>query len=356
MRVLVAIAFLAPVHAQPDGQFNDMQERMQALMADPRFHEQAQLLAQPLAQQMAQPLEAMMAESDQIKTALRDPSFQKEAKRVIEPITALMEDPRLQKEAKQAAEQMQAVMLDPSFQEEAKRIAQPLLAMAENPDPREAERVLQHIQTMMADPKFEKLAKRVAEPMVELMSDENFKQDVQTAFEQVQAVMADPKFQTHAKRVAEPALAMMAEAKQMQEVMASPSFQREAERVGEQMQALVQQVSPQRKSLASLLLAANPPLAARSGVATAKPLQRARVVMSEDIEEKLKGIIAEQLGVDAEKVTPAASFTEDLGADSLDAVELIMAIEEAFDIEIPDEEAEKMTTPGDCVTAIKGKL
>mmetsp|Transcript_13038 Transcript_13038/g.21525 ORF Transcript_13038/g.21525 Transcript_13038/m.21525 type:complete len:135 (+) Transcript_13038:81-485(+) len=112
------------------------------------------------------------------------------------------------------------------------------------------------------------------------------------------------------------------------------------------------------KSLASILLAANPSLGgvARSGLAAARPLQRAQVVMSEDIEEKLKGIIAEQLGVDAEKVTPTASFTEDLGADSLDAVELIMAIEEAFDIEIPDEEAEKMTTPGDCVTAIKGKL
>jgi len=78
--------------------------------------------------------------------------------------------------------------------------------------------------------------------------------------------------------------------------------------------------------------------------------------MADDIEGKLTGIIAEQLGVDADKVTPNASFTEDLGADSLDAVELIMAIEEAFDIEIPDEEAEKMTTPADCVTAIKGKL
>jgi len=82
------------------------------------------------------------------------------------------------------------------------------------------------------------------------------------------------------------------------------------------------------------------------------------VVMSatDDVEVKLKQIIAEQLGVDIAKVTPDASFTEDLGADSLDAVELIMAIEEAFDIEIPDEEAEKMTTPADCTTAIKGKL
>ena len=71
---------------------------------------------------------------------------------------------------------------------------------------------------------------------------------------------------------------------------------------------------------------------------------------------QVKGIIAEQLGVELDSVTPGASFTEDLGADSLDAVELIMAIEEAFDIEIPDEEAETMTTPADCVTAIKGKI
>jgi acyl carrier protein len=79
-------------------------------------------------------------------------------------------------------------------------------------------------------------------------------------------------------------------------------------------------------------------------------------MMADDIEGKLKGIIAEQLGVEEDKVVPSASFTEDLGADSLDAVELIMAIEEAFDIEIPDEEAEKMTTPADCITAIQGKL
>jgi len=79
-------------------------------------------------------------------------------------------------------------------------------------------------------------------------------------------------------------------------------------------------------------------------------------MMADEVEDKVKGIIAEQLGVELDSVVPAASFTEDLGADSLDAVELIMAIEEAFDIEIPDEEAETMTTPADCVTAIKGKL
>jgi len=85
-------------------------------------------------------------------------------------------------------------------------------------------------------------------------------------------------------------------------------------------------------------------------------MHRPHMMADADIEGKLKGIIAEQLGVEEDKVVPAASFTEDLGADSLDAVELIMAIEEAFDIEIPDEEAEKMTTPADCVTAIKAKM
>ena len=63
-----------------------------------------------------------------------------------------------------------------------------------------------------------------------------------------------------------------------------------------------------------------------------------------DIEQKVKDIIINELGVDAEKVTPEASFVEDLGADSLDTVELVMALEEEFEIEIPDEDAEKITT------------
>jgi len=88
---------------------------------------------------------------------------------------------------------------------------------------------------------------------------------------------------------------------------------------------------------------------------SAQPLRTTMVVM-EEVEDKVKSIIAEQLGVEIDTVVPDASFTEDLGADSLDAVELIMAIEEAFDIEIPDEEAETMTTPADCVSAIKAKL
>jgi len=62
------------------------------------------------------------------------------------------------------------------------------------------------------------------------------------------------------------------------------------------------------------------------------------------IEERVKKIVAEQLGVKAEEVTNTASFVEDLGADSLDTVELVMALEEEFETEIPDEEAEKITT------------
>jgi len=63
-----------------------------------------------------------------------------------------------------------------------------------------------------------------------------------------------------------------------------------------------------------------------------------------DIEERVKKIVAEQLGVKVEEVISAASFVEDLGADSLDTVELVMALEEEFETEIPDEEAEKITT------------
>ena len=93
-----------------------------------------------------------------------------------------------------------------------------------------------------------------------------------------------------------------------------------------------------------------------SAVARAAVRAPAPIAAMDEIEDKVKGIIAEQLGVELDTVVPGASFTEDLGADSLDAVELIMAIEEAFDIEIPDEEAESMTTPADCVTAIKAKI
>lgn len=70
------------------------------------------------------------------------------------------------------------------------------------------------------------------------------------------------------------------------------------------------------------------------------------------IEERVKKIIVEQLGVKEEDVKPEASFVEDLGADSLDTVELVMALEEEFDIEIPDEEAEKIQTVKDAVDYI----
>jgi acyl carrier protein len=70
-------------------------------------------------------------------------------------------------------------------------------------------------------------------------------------------------------------------------------------------------------------------------------------------EERVKQIIVEQLGVDEAEVTPNASFVDDLGADSLDTVELVMAFEEAFDIEIPDEDAEKIRTVQDAVSYIE---
>lgn len=69
--------------------------------------------------------------------------------------------------------------------------------------------------------------------------------------------------------------------------------------------------------------------------------------------EKIKNIIAEQLGIDANEITMESSFIDDLGADSLDIVELIMALEEEFDIEIPDEDAEKISIVGDVVDYIK---
>lgn len=73
------------------------------------------------------------------------------------------------------------------------------------------------------------------------------------------------------------------------------------------------------------------------------------------VDEKVKAIIAEQLGVKAEEVTTEASFVDDLGADSLDTVELVMAFEEEFGIEIPDEDAEKITTVGEAVKYIDEK-
>jgi len=77
------------------------------------------------------------------------------------------------------------------------------------------------------------------------------------------------------------------------------------------------------------------------------------VMSSEEILERIKAIIVEQLGVVDTSVTMEASFIDDLGADSLDIVELVMAIEEEFDIEIPDSDAERVVTVGDVVDYIK---
>ncbi len=77
--------------------------------------------------------------------------------------------------------------------------------------------------------------------------------------------------------------------------------------------------------------------------------------MSADILERVKKVTVEELSVKAEEVVESASFTEDLGADSLDVVELVMAFEEEFSVEVPDEDAEKLQTVGDVVKYIEEK-
>jgi acyl carrier protein len=77
--------------------------------------------------------------------------------------------------------------------------------------------------------------------------------------------------------------------------------------------------------------------------------------MSASVEERVRTIICDQLAVEPEKVVGGASFIDDLGADSLDIVELVMTMEEEFDLDIPDEDAEKMKTVGDVVKYITGK-
>ncbi|NNF52782.1 MAG: acyl carrier protein [Gammaproteobacteria bacterium] len=74
-----------------------------------------------------------------------------------------------------------------------------------------------------------------------------------------------------------------------------------------------------------------------------------------NVEEQVRKIVAEQLGVKEEQVTPEAAFVDDLGADSLDTVELVMALEEEFECEIPDEEAEKITTVQAAIDYIKAR-
>ncbi|MBI2150675.1 MAG: acyl carrier protein [Acidobacteria bacterium] len=75
--------------------------------------------------------------------------------------------------------------------------------------------------------------------------------------------------------------------------------------------------------------------------------------MASSVEDKVRQIIVEQLGVDESEVTPTASFIDDLGADSLDTVELVMALEEGFGMEIPDEDAEKIATVKDAINYIE---
>jgi acyl carrier protein len=74
-----------------------------------------------------------------------------------------------------------------------------------------------------------------------------------------------------------------------------------------------------------------------------------------DVDSKVKEIIMNKLGVEDSQITPEASFTNDLGADSLDTVELVMEFEKAFGMQIPDEDAEKIATVGDAIKYIKGK-
>ncbi|HIT03609.1 MAG TPA: acyl carrier protein [Candidatus Caccocola faecipullorum] len=76
----------------------------------------------------------------------------------------------------------------------------------------------------------------------------------------------------------------------------------------------------------------------------------------EEVQSKLKEIVMDRLNAEEDQIKPEASFVEDLGADSLDIVELIMGIEEEFDIEIPDEDAEKLTTVGEAMAYVKTKL
>jgi acyl carrier protein len=83
-----------------------------------------------------------------------------------------------------------------------------------------------------------------------------------------------------------------------------------------------------------------------------RPGARKEIAMA-SVQDRVKQIIVEQLGVDEAEVTPSASFVDDLGADSLDTVELVMAFEEAFDLEIPDEDAEKIRTVQDAYNYIE---
>lgn len=98
---------------------------------------------------------------------------------------------------------------------------------------------------------------------------------------------------------------------------------------------------------------ATPPLENIHNLPVSLLYERVVLVISTDLEKRLARLVADQLGVEVDQVKPEASFTDDLNADSLDLVELIMALEEEFGIEIPDEDSEKMVTVGDAFAYIK---
>jgi acyl carrier protein len=85
------------------------------------------------------------------------------------------------------------------------------------------------------------------------------------------------------------------------------------------------------------------------------PVSKQGIYMSADVLAKVQAVVSDKLEVEASKITPEANFTDDLGADSLDVVELVMALEEEFDVEIPDEEAEKLQTVQSVVDYINAK-
>jgi acyl carrier protein len=99
-----------------------------------------------------------------------------------------------------------------------------------------------------------------------------------------------------------------------------------------------------KNTLLALLVASAAAFAPSPRVAFGVARSHTALSMSAEVSDKVRQIIATQLGVDVEKVTPAATFVDDLGADSLDTVEIIMAIEEGFDVEIPEEDATNIST------------
>jgi acyl carrier protein len=111
---------------------------------------------------------------------------------------------------------------------------------------------------------------------------------------------------------------------------------------------------PLQAFLPAIRLTGFPPTAAKRalGIPVRCAAARQEKESMASVDERVKQIIVEQLGVDEAEVTPNASFVDDLGADSLDTVELVMAFEEAFEIEIPDEDAEKIRTVQDAITYI----